>query len=40
MECGGLNVIGLHNLMGSGTIRRYDFVGIGMVFVGESMSLQ
>lgn len=33
--CGCLNVIDPHTLIGTGTVRRYEFVGVGMVFVEE-----
>ena len=33
--CGGLNILG----PGSGTIKRYDLVGLGMSFFGGSVSL-
>ena len=33
--CGSLNVIGSHNLIGSGTIRRCGFVGVGMTLLEE-----
>ena len=38
-ECGSLNVIGPHNLIGSGIIRRYSFVGVDMAML-EKMSLE
>ena len=28
VECGSLNVIGPHNVIGSGSIRRCSFVGV------------
>ena len=31
----GGNVIGSHSLIGSGTIRRYGFVGVGVVLLEE-----
>ena len=33
--CGSLSVIGPHNLIGSGTIRRCGFVGVGMALLEE-----
>ena len=33
--CGSLNAIGLHNLIGSGTVRRRGFVGMGMALWEE-----
>ena len=36
--CGGLNVIGAHEFIGSGTIRRCSFVGVGMTLL-EQVSL-
>ena len=33
--CGSLNVIDPHNLIGTDTVRRCGFVGVGMVFVEE-----
>ena len=35
MECGSLNVIGPHNLIGSGTIRRCDLVGGSVLLWGQ-----
>ena len=35
MCCGSLNVVDSHNLIGSGTIRRCDFVGTGMTLLEE-----
>ena len=32
---GSLNVIGPHNLKGNGTIRKFDFVGVGMALLHE-----
>ena len=31
--CGRLNVIGLHNLIGSGTIKRHGFAGVGVTLM-------
>ena len=36
MECGRLNVIDPHNLIGSGTVRRCGFVGVGIVLLEEA----
>lgn len=33
--CGSLNIIDPHTLIGTDTVRRYGFVGVGMVFVEE-----
>lgn len=33
VECGSKDVIGPHNLTGSGIIRRWDFVGVGMALL-------
>ena len=30
VECGSLDVIAPHNVIGSGTVRRWSFVGVGM----------
>ena len=35
IKCGSLNVIGFHNLIGSGTIRRCGFAGVGMTLLEE-----
>ena len=35
VECGGLNVIDLHKLIGNGNIRRYGLVGVGAVLLEE-----
>lgn len=34
-NCVSLNVIGIHNLIGTGTIRIYGFVGVGMASLEE-----
>lgn len=33
MKCGNLNVIGPHNVIGSDTIRRCNFVRVGMALL-------
>lgn len=33
--CGSFTVISLHNLIGSGIIRRCGFVGVGMALLEE-----
>ena len=33
--CGSLNVIDPHNLIGSDTIKRCDFVGVGVALLKE-----
>ena len=33
--CGGLNVTGSHRPTGSNTIRKYSFVGVGVVLLEE-----
>ena len=35
VECGSLNVIGPHNLIGSGIIRKCGFVGVGIALLEE-----
>ena len=35
VECDSLNVIGFHNFIGSGNIRRCDFPGVGMTLSVE-----
>lgn len=39
LDCGSLKVIGPHNLIGSGTIRRYGFVGVGMASLEKCASV-
>ena len=34
-KCGSLNVIGPHQLIGSGTIRRWGFAGVGVALLEE-----
>ena len=34
-QCGSLNVIVSHNVLGSGTIRNCGFVGVGVVLLEE-----
>ena len=34
-ECGSLNIIDKHKLIGNGTIKRCDFAGIGMTLLEE-----
>ena len=36
LECGSLNVVGPCNLKGSVTLRRCDFVGVGMALLEEA----
>ena len=35
MDCGSLNVIDPHKLIGISTIRRYSFVGVGEALLKE-----
>lgn len=34
-ECGGLNAVGPQNLVGSGTVRRCGFAGMGIAWLEE-----
>ena len=40
MECCNLNTIHPHNHIGNGTIRKFDFVGVGMALLEKAVGFE